>query len=166
MTDIKLGLKLFLPENSKALKYKISGVIQAYPIAAVEPEACPFRIRDGETYSSSVYVRDTPRGGGRRWGMAEAGGTLTPTRSRTDKQNKPKRTRNVRCTVIQVQYKVGKASGNSRKHAKAPISLDRKARAHMCHIVSKRLAPRVEAVRASTFPNWVRDSGENQQSRR
>ena len=72
----------------------------------------------------------------------------------------------VRCTVIKVQYKVGKASRNSRKHAKAPISLDRKARAHMCHIVSKRLAPRVEAVRASTFPNWVRDSGENQQSRR
>ena len=28
---------------------------------------------------SSVYVRDTPRGGGRRWWMAEAGGTLTPT---------------------------------------------------------------------------------------
>ena len=60
--------------------------------------------------------------------MAEAGGTLTPTR--TDKQNKPKRNWNVRCTVIKVQYKVGKASGNSRKHARAPISLDRKARAH------------------------------------
>ena len=36
-------------------------------------------IRDGETYQSRVYVRDTPRGRGRRWWMAGAGGTLTPT---------------------------------------------------------------------------------------
>ena len=90
--------------------------------------------------------------------MAGAGGTHTPYLYRTDKQNKPKQTQNVRYTFIQVQYKVGKASGSSRKHARAPISLDRKARAHACHIISKRLAPRTEPLRQgeATVLGWTR----------
>ena len=39
----------------------------------------------------------------------------------------------------------------AKAHEGAPISLDRKARAHACHIVSKRLAPRMEAVRHRPF---------------
>ena len=85
--------------------------------------------------------------------MAGAGGTHTPYLYRTDKQNKPKQTQNVRYTFIQVQYKVGKASGSSRKHARAPIGLDRKARAHACHIISKRLAPRTETLRQQRRKN-------------
>ena len=41
-------------------------------------------------YQSSVYVRDTPRGGERRWWMAGAGGTLSVSRphEQTNKANR------------------------------------------------------------------------------
>ena len=113
----------------------------------VEPGPCP-------TWDSGrldISIKCINTSGTRHEAEEGDGGWPEPeARSRPHEQTN-KTNRNVlgHTSVIQVQYKVGKASGSSRKHARAPISLDRKARAHACHIISKRLAPRMETVRHS-----------------